>query len=312
MGGRNAIFVAVAIGVALIAVLLVNSYFSGVEEQQERVAQEQQLARIVVATQPLEFGQPLTPENVRLQNFPAGSVPQGAFRSIEDALRDNRVALRPIVPGEPVLADKVSGTDGRAVLAANLAPGMRAVSIPVSATTGVSGFVRPGDIVDVLLTRRMPGDGATDQDLMTDVILEKVKVLAIDQNPNEKDVAPKIGKTAVVELDLYDAQKIVLAERLGTLSLALRNVENQQPAALTAVTARDLGAGGTVRAIRSRPQNAGMFAAPAVNFPTGAFALPSSSGASAPAAPVRPLGPTMTIYRGVEATEEEVGRLGGV
>ena len=171
MGGRNLIFLGVAIGVALIAVILANSYFSGVEERQERIAEEQQLARIVVATQPLEFGQPLTPQNIRLQNFPAGSVPQGAFRSMEDALRDNRVALRPIVPGEPVLADKVSGTDGRAVLAANLAPGMRAVSIPVSATTGVSGFVRPGDIVDVLLTRRMPGDGATDQDLMTDVIL---------------------------------------------------------------------------------------------------------------------------------------------
>ena len=312
MGRRNLLFLAVAIGVALIAVLLANSYFSGVEERQEQIAEEQQLARIVVATQPLEFGQPLTPENVRLQNFPASSVPQGAFRSMEDALRDNRVALRPIVPGEPVLADKVSGTDGRAVLAANLAEGMRAVSIPVSAVNGVSGFVRPGDTVDVLLTQRIPGDGAGSQDMMTDVILEKVKVLAIDQNPNERDVAPRIGKTAVVELDLYDAQKIVLAERLGTLSLALRNVENQEPAALTAVTARDLGAGGMVRPIRARPQNAGMFAAPAVNFPTGSFALPSPSGASAPAAPVRPAGPTMTVYRGVEATEEAVGRLGGV
>src|SRR5207237_4743953 len=141
------------------------------------VAQEQRLARIVVASRPLEFGQPLTTENLRMANFPANSVPDGAFRSIDDATRGGRVALRAIVVNEPVLADKVSGTDGRAVLAANLEPGMRAVSIPVTAVTGVSGFVRPGDIVDVLLTRSVPGAEGTGA-LMTDVILDRVKVLA--------------------------------------------------------------------------------------------------------------------------------------
>jgi len=169
VGNRNLIFLAVAVVVGLIAVVLANSYFSGVETRQERVAAEQRLARIVVATQPLEFGQPLTAQNLRLQNFPQASVPQGAFRSVEEAMRGGRVALRPIVPGEPVLRDKVSGTDGRAVLAANLSEGMRAVSIPVSATTGVSGFVRPGDTVDVMLTRSLG-----ESDYMTDVILEDV------------------------------------------------------------------------------------------------------------------------------------------
>jgi pilus assembly protein CpaB len=314
MGNRNVIFIVVAIGIALVAVLLTNSYFSGVEQRQQQVAQEQQLARIVVATQPLEFGQPLTTENLRLQNFPANSVPQGAFRSIEQVLQGGRVALRPIVPGEPVLADKVSGAGGRAVLAANLKEGMRAVSIPISATTAVSGFVRPGDTVDVMLTRQIPGDGATNQDMMTDVILERVKVLAIDQVANEQATEPGVGKTATVEVDLYDAQKLTLAERLGTLSLALRNVENAQPAALTVVTARDLGNSGLVRPIRARPQptqSAGMFAPRIPDFPTANLNLPVAQ-AAASTAPARPSGPTMTIYRGVDSTEETVRRLGGL
>lgn len=311
MGNRNIFFLAAAIVIALVAVLLANSYFSGVEQRQEQIAEEQQLARIVVATQPLEFGQPLTTENVRIQNFPANSVPAGAFRSVEDAIRGGRVALRPIVPGEPVLADKVSGTDGRAVLAANIAEGMRAVAIPVTAVTGVSGFVRPGDTVDVLLTRQLPGDGAGGQDYMTDVILERVKVLAVDQVANEKETEPKVSRTAVVEVDQFGAQKLALADQLGKLSLALRNVENDQPGPGTTVTVRDLGAGGFIRPIRARQQSAGMFAPPPVQFPTGFSAGAASAATAAPAAPSRPAGPTMTVYRGVEPTEESVGRLGG-
>ena len=302
MPNRNLIILGVAILVAAFVVFLLNSYLTGVEERAEVQAQEQRLARIVVATQPIAFGDPLTTENVRLQNFPAGSVPQGAFRTIETALQGGRVAVRPIVPGEPVLADKVSGTDGRAVLAANLTEGMRAVSIQINDVTGVAGFARPGDTVDVLLTRTMAGDGAGAQDVMTDVILERVKVLAIDQIADEKNTQAKVGKTAVVEVDLYGAQKLALAGRLGTLSLALRNVENNQPAPLTTVTARDLGGGGLLRPIRARPvQTAGMAAPQAI-------ALPSIQ----PSGPVRPAGPTMTVYRGVASTEEPVGRLGGL
>lgn len=301
MGGRNFIFLLIAIGVGAVAVLLANSYFSGMEQRQERIAQEQKLARIVVATQPLEFGAALTAQNLRLQNFPENSVPQGAFRSVEDATKGGRVALRPIVPGEPVLADKVSGSGGRAVLAANLPEGMRAASISVSAVTGVSGFVRPGDIVDVILTRRIPG-GTDAQDMMNDVILEKIKVLAVDQVASEQATDPAVGKTAVLEVDLLGAQKLALAERIGQLSLALRNVESQDPEALTTVTARDLGTMGAYSAARPRrAQTAPMRSPPLLVYR-------DEEPASKPA---RQHGPTMTVYRGVEPTEETVGHLGG-
>ncbi len=305
MNHRNLMVLGAALVVAAFVVFLLNSYLSGYEERAETQARAQQLQRIVVASQPLEFGQALTSENLRLANFPASSVPQGAFHSLADVLRGGRVALRPIVAGEPVLADKVSGADGRAVLAANLADGMRAVAIPVNEVSSVAGFARPGDTVDVLLTRQIPGDGAGGQDQMTDVILERVKLLAIDQVANEQDTQPKVGSTAVVEVDIYSAQKLVLAQKLGTLSLALRNVENQTPAVAGTVTARDLGAGGMVRPIRARA------AAVAAAAPTPQIFAQPAAARPAAVAPARPMGPTMSIVRGVEQTEEPVGRLGG-
>ena len=153
MQGRNWIILAIAVVIGLVAVVLANAYFSGVEQKQERVAEQQKLVRIVVASQELEFGTKLTDQNVRRQNWPANSVPVGAFRSIPEVLKDNRVALRPIVPGEPVLASKVSGTDGRATLAALLPEGLRA-----SEATAEEGVCRFGAL---RLMRTFPsGPGA--------------------------------------------------------------------------------------------------------------------------------------------------------
>ncbi|WP_340587343.1 Flp pilus assembly protein CpaB [Erythrobacter alti] len=310
MGGRNLAILAIAVVLGIIAVVLANAWFSGVEERQQQVAEEQQLTRIVVATQPLEFGSPLTTENLRMQNFPAASVPVGSFTSIEQAMNGGRVALRPIVPGEPVLADKVSGADGRAVLSALLPDGMRAISIPIGAVTGVSGFVRPGDIVDIILTRQIPGPGANQEDVMNDVIMEGVPVLAIDQVASDQATAPSVGRTAVVQVDTYGAQKLILADRLGRLTLALRNVENQEPGALTTVTARDLGTTSIYLAGRGNNNNQ----TPSAASPPPVIIAPPGYGAPAPqpaAAPPRPTGPTMSIIRGTESTEYPVGRQGG-
>ena len=311
MGGRNLAILAIAVVLGVIAVIFANAWFSGAEERQARIAEEQQLTRIVVATQPMEFGTALSQENLRMQNFPAASVPVGAFTSIETALQDGRVALRPIVPGEPILVDKVSGTGGRAVLSALLPEGMRAVAIPVSAINGVAGFVRPGDIVDILLTRKIPGDGATGDDLMTDVIMEGVKVLAIDTVSSENATEPGVGNTATVQVDTYGAQRLVLANRLGTLTLALRNVENQEPGQLLTVTARDLGDPGLYLAgQRSAPQPAPQPAYPPIIYAPPPQQARAPAPQAAPAAPAY-RGPSMSIIRGTDTTEYPVGRLGG-
>lgn len=302
MQQRNWILLAIAVAFGLFAVLIANAWFSGKEQQQEQTAQRQEMTRIVVASAPLEFGSRLSDQNVRLQDWPANAVPQGAFRSLPDALKNDRVALRAMVQGEPVLASNVSGIDGRATLAALLPAGMRAVSVPVNDVRGVSGFVLPGTLVDVLLTRKIPGEGSTNEDMRSDVILENVQVLAIDQVADDKQADPKVARTATLAVSLFDAQRLAVAEKIGTLSLALRRIEDSAGAAPVAsaqrlVTNRDLGA--TRLVIPGRGPAAGPAVASVV-----APALPAIGGGGA-AAPARS-GPSMMIVRGTEVTSYPV------
>lgn len=317
MLGRNFILIGVAVLLGVIAVVLANAYFSGVEERQIAEAQEQEMARIVVATQPIEFGTPLTEQNIRLQNFPARSIPEGAFRSIPDALKDNRVALRPIVPGEPVLASKVSGTDGRATLAALLPDGFRAITIPVNNINGVAGFVLPGMMVDVLLLRQIEGDGATDSDQRADLVMESVQVLAVDQLANEKAGEPKVSRSVTVAVTPQDASRLAIANRMGTLQLTLRKMEPQftvdsestQPRMARTTTSRNLGLPRIVIGGRGGGGGGGGSApAPRAPAPVLASINPPST---VPGVSI-PTGPAMTVVRGTEPTSYQVGSMGAI
>ena len=306
MPNRNWILLAIAVVIGLVAVLIANAWFSGMEDRQEQTAQRQELTRIVVASSPLEFGARLTQQNIRLQDWPTNAVPQGAFSTLSEALKNDRVALRALVQGEPILASNVSGADGRATLAALLPAGMRAVSVPIDDVRGVSGFVLPGTLVDVLLTRKIPGDGATAEDMRSDVILENVQVLAIDQIASDKQAEPKVARTATLAVSLFDAQRLALAEKIGTLSLALRRIEDAVGPTPVAggqrlVTNRDLG-GGRI-SIPGRAPAAGVAAASGIVVPS----LPAIGG-GAPVA-VRS-GPSMMVVRGTEATTYPVSTNG--
>lgn len=306
MNRRNIIILAAAALFGLIAVIIVNAWFSGVEQQQEQMAAETPLAKVVVATQPLEFGAPLTQDNIRLVDWPSRSVPPGAFNNTETVLNGTRVALRPILVGEPILAERVSGTDGRAAISMNIPEDMRAITFRVNEISGVGGFVVPGDVVDIILTRQMPGPGSGENDVFNTVILEAVQVLAIDQRSNEKDTKPKVVNAATVLLSPYDAQKLLLASRLGSLSLTLRNIEDQNFGSTPVVTGREIPGSNFYIASRERP-------APANNpQPVAAAPVRASSGEGAAAPnPVRvPSGPSMTIFRGTTGTQYEVNRNG--
>ena len=298
MERRNIIIVGVAVLLGLVAVYLANAWFSGVEERQERVAREQQLERIAVARLDLGFGAPLTRDNVRLVNWPRQSVPAGAYRDIDRLLREGNVTIRPIASGEPILRSRISE---RAVLSANLPQDMRAVTVPVNAVTGVAGFVTPGDVVDVLLTRQIPGGGAGGDDKMTTVLLENVQVLAVDRRSSEKNTQVKVGKTATLQVDTQGAQKLALAVEVGRLTLALRNVENQLMGPTSTVTTADLGGRGLY--IRDRAPRT----APA---PVYASLAPAPQAPAYAPAPRRPAGPTMTVFRGTESSNTEVQRYG--
>lgn len=298
MNRRNAVIIGAAALLGLLAVYLANAWFSGVEQRQAVAAKEQQLVRIAVAAQDMEFGTPLNSDNVQLASWPADSVPQGAYRDadVPRLISTRNVAIRPIARGEPILLSRISE---RAVLSANIPEGMRAVTVPVDAVSGVAGFVTPGDVVDVLLTRQIPGEGASGDDKMTTLILESVPVLAIDLRADEQNAEAAEGKTATLQANPRDAQKLVLATQVGRLSLALRNIESLDNGSRATVTTRDLGGGYYIRGRSTAPAQ-----------PSVAVAGGQPSAAVAAAAPRRPSGPTMVVVRGVETTSEEVQRYG--
>ncbi|MFL0357711.1 Flp pilus assembly protein CpaB [Erythrobacter sp. GH1-10] len=299
MRGRNLLIVGAAVFFGLIAVYLANAYFSGYEEAQQEAVQNEQMTRIVVASQEIGFGTQITSTNSRLAPWPSSALPQGAFTSIESATQGGRVALRPVVPGEPILASKVSGEGGRATLASIIPEDFRAVAIPVNEVAGVGGFVRAGDVVDVMLTRQIPGDGADQNDKMTTVVLENVLVLAMDQVADENNTEAAVAKTATLQTDQFGAQKLALASQLGTLSLALRNVENQLVGGTRTVLPRDLG-------------GAGIFIPERDRGPSRSVSAPAARPAtSAPSTTPRPIsGPKMTVVRGTEPQDYGVKRNG--
>ena len=301
MKSRNLIVLAGALLIGLFAVLIVNGVFSGVEQRQEQFAEQNRMVRIVVASQALSFGTQLSSQNVHLANWPAASLPEGAFTTLDDATK-SRVALRPIVAGEPVLASKVSGLNGRATLSANLPQGQLAFALPINDVSGAGGFVRPGDVVDVLVTRKIPGDGATESDKMTDVVLEAVPVLGIDQESDQNKTAPAIGKTATLQVDTYGAQKLALAQQLGVLTLALRNVADPTVGGRSTVTGPDITASRMF--IGQRRQ--GMAPSPVRPARTLITYRPAMRGPSPGNASPAFVGSTMTVVRGTKTSEESV------
>jgi len=225
---------------------------------------------VVVADRAIGLGQTLTPDMLRLQAWPAGAVPPGAFTQVNELTADSRVALRAIEPNEPVLASRVSGAGGRATLSATIAEGHRAVAIRVNDVVGVAGFVLPGDFVDVLLTRE-EGQGYNNTNMRTDLLIQNVRVLAIDQTASENSNDPQVARAVTIEVTPEDGQKVALASQVGTLTLALRRADevgqaNRAP--VTTIRMQDLRAEAERATLTATPRPTRPRAAPAPSGPS--------------------------------------------
>jgi pilus assembly protein CpaB len=138
------------------------------------------------------------------------------------------VVRYPITAGQPMTRGALVGPKDRGFLAAALGPGMRAITVPVNATTGVAGFVFPGDRVDVMLTQEVAGGGDGPALKVTETVIRNVRVLATDQRTDSKG---EDGQTLVrtfsnvtMEATPRIAEKIAVAQSLGQLSLVLRSI----------------------------------------------------------------------------------------
>ncbi len=222
-------------------------------ESQKRL----ETTKVIVASTQLHFGNKVRREHLRVVDWPTAAVPEGSFKSIDDILgkeevdektgvkkkAKDRTALRTIEVNEPILKSKITGFGGRASLSTLIAPGMRATTIRVNDVSGVAGFVLPGDRVDVLLTRDPESGKRRGNNLQTDVFLQNMKVLAIAQDANQDRNKAAVVKAVTLEVTPTQAQKLTLAQKLGSLSLALRHVNTVNAEAPQSIKARDLNVG---------------------------------------------------------------------
>jgi pilus assembly protein CpaB len=191
--------------------------------------------QVLVARNAIHTGQIVKPDDMRWQSWPQGSLAPTYIVEGKRPLSDfvGAVARGAIAAGEPITEGKLVLAGTRGFMAAVLQPGTRAVSVPITATTAVSGFIYAGDRVDVLLTHVLVPigqNGQTQQQQQhsaTETILRNARVIAMDQKldfaPGDK---PDVGKTATLELTPKQTELVTLAVKMGDLSLVLRSLQD--------------------------------------------------------------------------------------
>ncbi|WP_017664268.1 Flp pilus assembly protein CpaB [Porphyrobacter sp. AAP82] len=328
----------IAIGTAFAA----RSMFAGGAAPDAEAAAVATGPRVLVAKRALTAGTIITADALGFQPWPKELVQDAYFIDGEADMNKllGTVVRFPITAGEPVTQGALVAPGDRGFLAAALGPGMRAVTVPVSATTGVAGFVFAGDRVDLVLTQQIDGENGTAPLRAAETVLRNLRVLATDQTV-EKTVDEN-GKTQVTEFRTVTlevtpkiAEKIAVAQTIGTISLALRSIADSQSELERAVAAGDvqIPAGATpeqeeriLKAAMARPLDKG------TTFVTGGdvsrfqrTTMPPKNGGQQQAAPApapapapraarsessgeAPVykGPSVRVTRGKETTETPV------
>jgi pilus assembly protein CpaB len=221
-----------ALVVAVITAVMAKNMFAGAGAQQAAAAPVPVGPKVLVAKKALPVGTIIDAESLSYQPWPKELV-QGAYYVEGAADGDPKALLGTVVryaitAGQPVTRGSLVGPNDRGFLAAALSPGMRAVTVPVNTSTGVAGFVFPGDRVDMVLTQEVKGGGEGEPLKVSETIVRNIRVLATDQRITSTD---EEGKTVVkafsnvtMEVTPRIAEKIAVAQSIGTLSLSLRSI----------------------------------------------------------------------------------------
>lgn len=217
----------IGLGLAGFAVYMAQGYISQYQMAlaKERAAREKQvkLTEIFVATRELRYGEALTAEDARKVKWPEEAVPEGAFKTAQELFPDGqaefRTVLRAMEPNEPLLAIKLTQPGEDAGITSRLSQGMRAFAINVDVSSGVSGFLRPGDKVDVYWTGA--AGAARDKRQVTKLIEAAVRLIAVDQTADGDRYSPTIARTVTVEATPQQVAALAQAQSTGKLSLSL-------------------------------------------------------------------------------------------
>ncbi len=240
MDVRRIVIIVGMLGLAAVLFLYIRGLGTPVQQVQPVVAapvvEQVEYKDVLVAKQDVVFGSRLTALDLEWIQWPAESVTEAFITSdsrpgaVEELT--GTVAQAPIFIGEPIQTRKLINTGDRSVMSALLAPGMRAVTTRISVASAAGGFIKPGDRVDIILTRQLQdlggNDGRRQNYSVSDTIFENVRVMAIDQNfqVGAEGQATVVGSTATFELAQEDSEYLQEAVSQGDITLTLRSLHN--------------------------------------------------------------------------------------
>lgn len=247
MSPMRLIILAIAAGAAIAAALLVRNLSAGSGNDEPIVVEKEvevASAKVLVTNRDLVVGELLTPEDLQWADWPSGYMNLEFFTeelqptAMEDV--SGSVVRTPFYENEPILPQKIVQKGETGYMAALLSPGMRAMSVEISAESASGGFILPNDKVDVIVTFRQE-DPVTEEAVESILtILENVRVLAIDQAFRTTDTGQSVvGRVATLELSPEDSELITLAGRKGNLTLALRSLGDALSSGDVVVSRRD-------------------------------------------------------------------------
>jgi pilus assembly protein CpaB len=319
-----------ALLIAVVAALMARSMLSGggpapaADAQAVPAQQQQDMPQVLVAKKALPVGTILDPDSFAFQPWPKDLVEENYFlQGKNDPTKLVGAVVRTAISaGQPVTQGGVIQPGDRGFLAAALGPGMRAVTVPVSAQSSVAGFIFPGDRVDLMLTQTVPGGGDGAPLKATETVVRNLRVLATDQRTNALDDQgkPVVQTYSNVTLEVTPkiAEKITVAQTIGSLSMSLRSIADTPSELEAAIASSDVAmpsgddpaAEKSVLAqIAARPNDARS------SFATGADVsrFQRSTVPSKPADPNSPtairaaMGPVVRVARGTEVSTVPVG-----
>ena len=240
-----------ALVIAVITAVMAKNMFAGAGARQAAAAAPATVAvgpKVLVAKKALPVGTIIDADSFTYQPWPKQLLQSVYY--VEGSPDANpqtllgTVVRYPITAGQPVTRGSLVGPQDRGFLAAALGSGMRAITVPVNTSAGVAGFVFPGDHVDLVLTQQVEGGGDGPALKVSETIIRNIRVLATDQRVSDKD---KDGKTEVktfsnvtLEVTPRIAEKVAVAQSLGTLSLSLRSIADNAAELERGVAAGDI------------------------------------------------------------------------
>lgn len=213
MRSKSIVFILViALVLAVVATGMVTAY---IKKTADRAGEGPHLVPVVVSANDLSFGHTLEEGDLKISMFPEESVPKGAISSVDSLIgQTNKVFL---AQNEPILATKLSAIGGG--LSLMISPPLRGLSIKVDKVSGVSGFVLPGDRVDVIALIQT----GNSRDALAKTILQNVEVLAAGEKTEKQGNEPVTAQSVTLLVDNEGAEKLALAQTEGKLQLSLRN-----------------------------------------------------------------------------------------